>query len=107
MSLIFTFVLIELEKNMVSINLYSENSKELEKFLSSFYNSSFNIANTLSWQHSYNNPIEMSEIIGVFADNFNDFKIMMWISLDKGVYIHVTDKNANSLIKYLFERYPY
>ena len=31
----------------------------------------------------------------------------MWISLDTGVYIHVTDKNANNLIKYLYERYPY
>ena len=28
---------------MVSVNLYSENSKEIEKFLSSFYNSSFDI----------------------------------------------------------------
>ena len=35
------------------------------------------------------------------------FEIMMWISLDKGVYIHVTEDNANSLIKYLYERYPY
>ena len=92
---------------MVSINLYSENSQELANFLSSFYNSNFDINNSLSWEHSYNNPIEVAEIIGVFADNFSDFKIMMWVSLDKGVYIHVTDENADNLIKYLFERYPY
>ena len=92
---------------MVSVNLYSENSIEIEKFLSSFYNSSFNINNVLTWEHSYANPIEIAEIIGVFADNFHDFKIMMWISLDTGVYIHVTDKNADNLIKYLYERYPY
>ena len=92
---------------MVSVNLYSENSREIEKFLNSFYNSSFNINNVLNWEHSYNNPIEVAEIIGVFIDNANDFKIMMWVSLDNGVYINVTDKNANNLIKYLFERYPY
>lgn len=92
---------------MVSVNLYSNSSKELESFLSSFYNSSFNINNVLMWEHSYNNPIEVAEIVGVYADNFRDFEIMMWVSLDKGVYIHVTDQNANSLIKYLFERYPY
>ena len=40
-------------------------------------------------------------------DNFDSFKIMMWISLDKGVYIHVTEDNADNLIKYLYERYPY
>ena len=92
---------------MVSVNLYSESSKELEKFLSAFYNSSFDLNNSLSWEHRYENPIEISEIIGIFIDNFNDFKIMMLICLDKGLYIHVTNENADNLIKYLFERYPY
>lgn len=92
---------------MVSVNLYSENSKELEKFLSSFYNSSFNINNDLNWEHKYENPIEITEIIGTFIDNLEDFNIMMWVSLDTGVYIHVDEKNANSLIRYLYERYPY
>lgn len=92
---------------MVSVNLYSENSIELEKFLSSFYNSSFNINNDLNWEHIYENPIEITEIIGAFIDNFEDYKIMMWVSLDKGVYIHVTEENADNLIRYLYERYPY
>lgn len=92
---------------MVSVNLYSENSREIEKFLSSFYNSSFDIENTLNWQHKYDNPIEITEIIGAFIDNLENFKLTMWVSLDKGVYIHVTDENADNLIKYLYERYPY
>ncbi|MCI8640690.1 MAG: hypothetical protein HFJ59_02285 [Clostridia bacterium] len=92
---------------MVSVNLYSENSKELENFLSSFYNTSFNIENNLNWKHDYENPIEITEIIGTFADNFEDFKIMMWICLDKGIYINVTEENADNLIRYLYERYPY
>ncbi len=92
---------------MVSVNLYSENSKELENFLSSFYNTSFDIENNLNWKHDYENPIEITEIIGTFADNFEDFKIMMWICLDKGIYINVTEENADNLIRYLYERYPY
>lgn len=92
---------------MVSVNLYSENSKELEKFLSLFYNSSLNMKNSLNWEHKYENPVEIAEIIGTFVDNFEDFKIMMWISLDKGIYIHVTEENADNLIRYLYERYPY
>ena len=91
---------------MVSVNLFSENSKELEKFLSSFYNSSFDINNS-NWQHKYEIPIELTEIIGAFIDNLEDFKIVMWISLDKGIYINVTNENADKLIKYLYERYPY
>ena len=92
---------------MVSVNLYSENSKELENFLSSFYNTSFNIENNLNWKHDYENPIEITEIIGTFAENSEDFKIMMWICLDKGIYINVTEENADNLIRYLYERYPY
>ena len=92
---------------MVSVNLYSENSKDLENFLSSFYNTSFDIENNLYWKHVYENPIEITEIIGTFADNFEDFKIMMWICLDKGIYINVTEENADNLIRYLYERYPY
>ena len=92
---------------MVSVNLYSESSEELKRFLSSFYNASFNINNNLNWEYKYENPIEITEIIGVLVDNVEDFKIMMWVSLDKGVYIHVTEKNADKLIRYLYERYPY
>lgn len=92
---------------MVSVNLFSENSQELEKFLSSFYNSSFNINNSLNWEHQYSNPIEIAEIIGTYIDNSDDYKIMMWVCLDKGVYINVTEDNADVLIKYLYERYPY
>ena len=67
----------------------------------------FDINNALSWEHKYSNPIEITEIIGVFIDNFDSFNISMWICLDKVVYINVTDKNADYLIKYLYERYPY
>lgn len=92
---------------MVLVNLYSESSKELEKFLSSFYNSSFDINDNLNWEHKYSNPVELAEIIGAYVDNLDNFNIVMWISLDKGVYINVTTDNADSLIKYLYERYPY
>lgn len=92
---------------MVSVNLISEDSYELEKFLGSFYNSSFEINNNLNWEHKYSNPVELAEIIGAYVDNFDDFNIVMWVSLDKGVYINVTTDNADSLIKYLYERYPY
>ena len=92
---------------MVSVNLFSENSNELEKFLSSFYNSSFDINDNLNWEHKYSNPVELAEIIGAYVDNLDNFNIVMWISLDKGVYINVTTDNADSLIKYLYERYPY
>ena len=63
--------------------------------------------NVLNCEHKYENPIEIAEIIVISIDNIERFEIIMWISLDKGVYIHVTEDNANSLIKYLYERYPY
>ena len=92
---------------MISVNLFSELPGEVNKFLSRFYNTDLELKENLNWQKQYANPIEMAEIIGTFADNFDDFILNMWITLDKGVYIHVTDENANDIIKYLYERFPY
>lgn len=92
---------------MVSVNLYSEESEEIENFLSSFYDTSFDINNDLKWEHQYSNPIEIAEIIGTFVDNCDKFKLMMWICLDTGLYVHITEENADNIIKYLYERYPY
>ena len=92
---------------MVSVNLISEDSYELEKFLSSFYNSSFDINDNLNWEHKYSNPVELAEIIGAYVDNLDNFNIVMWISLDKDVFIKISPLNADIIIKYIFERYPY
>ena len=90
-----------------TITLFCNNSKELNNFLSSFYNVNMDIEPSLSWEKKYANPIELADLIGVYIDNIDNFDISMWISLDKNLYISITEDNANSIIKYLFERYPY
>lgn len=89
------------------VNLYSDKQGEINRFLSVFYNSNVDTSNSLKWEKSFDNPVEISEIIGTFIDNKEKFKINMWISLDKDVFINVTDYNANEIIKYLYERFPY
>ena len=49
----------------------------------------------------------MNDIIGAFIENNDKYKINMWISLDKGIYINVTDYNADKIIRYIYERFPY
>lgn len=89
------------------IHLNSNKNGEINKFLSKFYNTSFEIENDLEWEKKYQNPIEIAEIIGTFIDNSDDFDIFMWISLDKDIFIFITENNADSIIRYLYERYPY
>ena len=55
----------------------------------------------------YKNPVEMADIIGVFIENKEAFKINMWVSLDENVLINVSENNADKLIRYLYERFPY
>ena len=74
-----------------SINFYSEIEGEIKKF----------------FQKEYDNPVDMIDMISCFIDNNNKFKMTLWISLDKDVYICVTDNNLDNLIKYIYERYPY
>ena len=90
-----------------SVYLYSEKKGELNKFLSYFYNTNLDINKNLKWKKEYKNPIELAEIIGVFIDNVNKYSITMWVSLDNDVYIDITDDNADKIIKYLYERFPY
>ena len=90
-----------------SIYLYSTNHGEIQKFLNSFYNKKINIENDLKWDIVFDNPIEMNDMIGTFIENNDKYKINMWISIDKGVYINVTDHNADKIIRYIYERFPY
>lgn len=89
------------------VSLYSMDDTQIEKFLSSFYENKINIENKLEWEQNYDNPIEIATIIGTFIDNIDKFSINMWISLDEGIFINVTEQNADNIIRYLYERYPH
>ena len=89
------------------INLYSMQNNEIPRFLEKFYEKDFVLDNNLEWEKVYENPIEMADIIGVFIENKEDFDINMWVSIDSGFFINVTKNNADQIIRYLFERFPY
>lgn len=90
-----------------SVSLYSVIDNEIKKFLSLYYEKDIVLNDNLKWTKSFKNPIEIAEMIGTFIDNNDKFNINMWISLDEGVFINVTDHNADNIIRYLYERYPY
>ena len=92
---------------IATVNLYSEQKGEINKFLNKFYNTSFDLENSSNWEKQYKNPIELAEIIGAYIDNSDDYLLNMLICLDKNVFIHITNENADKIIRYLFERYPY
>ena len=62
---------------------------------------------SLSWKKDFYNPVDISELIGAFVDNLDVYDINMWISLDENIFIKITPSNADNIIRYLFERYPY
>ncbi len=80
---------------------------EISKFLNDFYNKNIILKNDLKWEKIFENPIEIADIVGAFADNIDLYNMNMWISLDEGAFIYVTENNADKLIRYLYERYPY
>lgn len=90
-----------------SVNLYSTENGEIQRFLTSYYNKKIEIKNDLKWNTNFENPIEISDIIGTFVENNDKYKINMWISIDKGVYINVTQHNVDKIIRYIYERFPY
>ena len=92
---------------LAKVLLQSKKTGEINKFLSEYYNTNMEIEEKLKWEKKYENPIEIANLIEVFVDNYDNFDIKMWISLDKDIFIRISVHNANDIIKYLFERYPY
>ena len=90
-----------------TLKLYSEFENEIEKFLKLYFNEDFNLENKYYWKKDLESPVDIIDMISVFADNKEKFKANMWISLDKDVYIDISENNINSLIKYIYERFPY
>ena len=89
------------------IKLYSDVNGEISRFLSKFYQKNDLSNSLLEWQQDFENPVEMANIIGVFIDNSEEYKINMWVCLDKDILINVTKSNVNDIIRYLYERFPY
>lgn len=93
---------------MVSkVFLFSNDAKKLSTFLSRFYSKDIKIKKSLSWKKDFYNPVDISELIGAFVDNFDSYNINMWISLDENIFIKISPSNADNIIRYIFERYPY
>ena len=89
------------------VRLYSSEKDEINKFLSVFFNNDNSHINLLEWEKKYQDPVELTEIIGTFIDNNDKYSINMWISLDEGLFINVTDENADKIIRYIYERFPW
>ena len=90
------------------VSLYSEKENEIYNFLKSFNKKEkINDKKILEWKKEFLNPVEIADIVGVFVDNKEKYDINMWISLDKDFFINISDNNAEQIIRYLFERYPY
>ncbi len=92
---------------VAKVILFSNTDGEIDNFLNKFYNSNITSTNSMSWKKDFPNPIEISEIAAAFSDNDSLFNLNMWISLDEDVFIKVSSSNVNTIIKYIFERYPY
>lgn len=90
-----------------SVNFYSNKKDEIKSFLCKFYNDKINMNIDLEWKKEFDNPIEIADFIGTFIDNNDKYEITMWVSLDEGFLLNVNDNNADQIIRYLYERYPY
>lgn len=91
-----------------TIRLYSDKEGEISSFLSRFFQKKeINMEDEFLWQKEYENPLEMIDMMGALIENQEDYKINMWISLDQDLFVNITKSSIDSVIRYLYERYPY
>ena len=87
--------------------LYSKNSEDILRFLQLMYEEDFVLTSEYVWKKYYDNPSEIADIIGIYVDNHDKFDLQLWVCIDEDIYMNITQHNANHIIKYIFERFPY
>lgn len=94
---------------MSNVFLFSNNASSVKDFITLFFNNypKDNINISEDYKISFQNPIEICDIISAVIDNNEKFNIYAWINLDENLYLQVTPSNIDNIIKYLYERYPY
>ena len=82
-----------------TLNLYCKDQNELSSFLERFYNKKFekSIENI-----TFDNPIEMVDLISAISDNNDKYNISAWINLDEDIFIKISNSNLDDIIKYLY-----
>ena len=90
---------------MYELNLFSENKENLSEFLNKFYNSKIDLSEP-KFEKEFGNPIDMIDLISAIVDNNDKYNIGIWISIDKNIFINITELNLDKVIRYILERYP-
>ena len=94
--------------NLIFVNEHYEGVLIRLDFLNHFEKKLLiDVKDDLLWKKEYENPVEMADMISALIENQETYQINMWISLDKDLLINVTSNNADDIIRYLYERYPY
>lgn len=88
------------------LKMFSENKKDLESFLTKFYEKEYILENKEYYEIEFDNPIIMIDILTCYTENSDKFNLNFWISLDKDIFILITESNIDEIIKYIYERYP-
>lgn len=87
-------------KNAV-VTLLAEKPCELSRFLKNFYNKDIIIDDTsFKWSCYYDSPIDTMNLLSTLMDNYEDYKIEAFLSLNKITNIKITEENINELIKF-------
>ena len=87
---------------MYSANLFTENKSTLKDFLNKFYGKQINLENNFNFEKEFENPVDMVELISTLVDNNEKYDIGIWITIDKNLYINITEHNLDKVIKYIF-----
>ncbi|MBR2289515.1 MAG: hypothetical protein IJ867_02640 [Clostridia bacterium] len=90
-----------------TLNLFTESKEKLQDFFQKYDNETIELNNQEpNYEKDFGNPVDMIEMISTLIDNNEKYPVGIWISIDKNIFINVSEQNLDKIIRYLLERYP-
>ena len=87
----------------IIVTLLAEKPRELNRFLSSYYNKDMQIEEgAFRWTSIFQKPLDSICMLATLVDNIEDYKIEALVSIKHYNSVKVTNENINELVKLLY-----
>ncbi|MGE4282714.1 MAG: hypothetical protein AB7G87_03245 [Clostridia bacterium] len=84
---------------LVTVSMMSKKKGEIKRFLERYFKKQTDVDdNVIEWIYIYRNLLSALDMIDVVMDNYEDYRISLWVQLGDDDIIEVNNNNRDKVI---------